>query len=79
MVGSPPPPGNAAIAGIRRRRLPNVYARIHEREHIRRQQVETVGTAYRKSSGVSGAYEAIVIGSGMGGMSAASLLAQRCW
>lgn len=41
--------------------------------------METVGSAYRKTSGVSGAYEAVVVGSGMGGMSAASLLAQKGW
>ena len=39
--------------------------------------METVGTAYRKNSGILGEYDAIVIGSGMGGLSAASMLAQQ--
>ncbi|MGV8996907.1 MAG: phytoene desaturase family protein [Parvibaculaceae bacterium] len=36
----------------------------------------SMGTPYRKSVGISGAFDAVVIGSGMGGLSAASLLAQ---
>ncbi|OEC35155.1 all-trans-retinol 13,14-reductase [Pseudomonas cuatrocienegasensis] len=39
--------------------------------------METVGTAYRKAVGISGEFDAIIIGSGMGGLSAASLLAQE--
>lgn len=39
--------------------------------------METVGKAYRKTTGVSGEFDAIVIGSGMGGLSAASILAQQ--
>lgn len=39
--------------------------------------MESVGSAYREASGVSGAYDAVVVGSGMGGMSVASLLAQK--
>ncbi|WP_448044989.1 phytoene desaturase family protein [Bradyrhizobium liaoningense] len=38
--------------------------------------MQTVGEPYRKSSGISGNFDAVVIGSGMGGLSAASLLAQ---
>lgn len=36
----------------------------------------SMGTPYRKSVGISGKFDALVIGSGMGGLSAASLLAQ---
>lgn len=39
--------------------------------------METVGKAYRKSVGISGEFDAIIIGSGMGGLSAASILAQQ--
>ncbi|MFZ6766127.1 phytoene desaturase family protein [Undibacterium sp. Di26W] len=39
--------------------------------------MESTGTAYRKHQGVSGEFDAIVIGSGMGGLSVASLLAQE--
>src|SRR3954447_14421344 len=38
--------------------------------------MQTVGTAYRKSTGIEAQFDAVVIGSGMGGLSAASLLAQ---
>lgn len=41
--------------------------------------MDSVGSAYRKTAGVSGAYDALVVGSGMGGMSVASLLAQKGW
>lgn len=39
--------------------------------------METVGNAYRKTAGISGEFDAIVIGSGMGGLSVASTLAQQ--
>lgn len=39
--------------------------------------MESTGTAYRKHEGVVGEFDAIVIGSGMGGLSVASLLAQE--
>nr|WP_298164254.1 NAD(P)/FAD-dependent oxidoreductase [uncultured Pseudomonas sp.] len=39
--------------------------------------METVGNAYRKAVGISGEFDAIIIGSGMGGLSAASILAQQ--
>jgi all-trans-retinol 13,14-reductase len=39
--------------------------------------VKTEGAPYRKSSGIKGNFDAVVIGSGMGGLSAASLLAQN--
>jgi len=39
--------------------------------------METVGNAYRKGVGISGEFDAIIIGSGMGGLSAASVLAQQ--
>ncbi|UPJ59290.1 NAD(P)/FAD-dependent oxidoreductase [Bradyrhizobium sp. 192] len=39
--------------------------------------MQTVGAPYRKSSGIEGQFDALVIGSGMGGLSAASLLAQN--
>ncbi len=38
--------------------------------------MESIGTAYRSARGLPGPWDAIVIGSGMGGLSAASLLAQ---
>jgi len=39
--------------------------------------MDSTGTAYRKHEGVVGEFDAIVIGSGMGGLSVASLLAQE--
>ncbi|MEQ5837325.1 NAD(P)/FAD-dependent oxidoreductase [Marinobacter sp. NFXS9] len=39
--------------------------------------METVGKAYRKAVGISGDFDAIVIGSGMGGLSVSSILAQQ--
>jgi all-trans-retinol 13,14-reductase len=39
--------------------------------------METVGKAYRKTQGISGDFDAIIIGSGMGGLSVASTLAQQ--
>lgn len=39
--------------------------------------METVGKPYRKNLGISGEFDAIIIGSGMGGLSAASMLAQE--
>lgn len=39
--------------------------------------METVGKPYRKNVGISGEFDAIIIGSGMGGLSAASMLAQE--
>ena len=38
--------------------------------------MQTEGAPYRKSTGIKGSFDAVVIGSGMGGLSAASLLAQ---
>lgn len=39
--------------------------------------MEPIGAPYRSAQGLSGTWDAIVIGSGMGGLSAASLLAQE--
>ena len=39
--------------------------------------MKSTGTAYDKRQGVRGQFDAIVIGSGMGGLSVASLLAQE--
>ena len=39
--------------------------------------MQTEGAPYRKSTGIKGNFDAVVIGSGMGGLSAASLLAQN--
>jgi len=39
--------------------------------------MQTEGAPYRKSTGIKGSFDAVVIGSGMGGLSAASLLAQN--
>ncbi|MEM8661253.1 MAG: NAD(P)/FAD-dependent oxidoreductase [Pseudomonadota bacterium] len=39
--------------------------------------MRSFGSAYRKHEGISGDYDAIVIGSGMGGMTAAALLARN--
>jgi all-trans-retinol 13,14-reductase len=39
--------------------------------------METVGNPYRKTADISGEFDAIVIGSGMGGLSVASTLAQQ--
>ncbi|MBI1262219.1 MAG: NAD(P)-binding protein [Rhizobiales bacterium] len=39
--------------------------------------MQSQGSAYRKSVGIKGEFDQIVIGSGMGGLGAASLLAQR--
>lgn len=39
--------------------------------------MKSFGTAYRKHKGVSGSYDAIVVGSGMGGMTVASVLARN--
>ncbi len=38
--------------------------------------MQTEGAPYRRSTGIKGRLDAVVIGSGMGGLSAASLLAQ---
>ena len=39
--------------------------------------MQTEGAPYRKSTGIKGSFDVAVIGSGMGGLSAASLLAQN--
>jgi all-trans-retinol 13,14-reductase len=39
--------------------------------------MQTEGASYRKFTGIKGNFDAVVIGSGMGGLSAASLLAQN--
>jgi len=39
--------------------------------------MQTMGMPYRKSTGIKGSFDAVVIGSGMGGLSVASLLAQN--
>src|SRR4051794_10166150 len=39
--------------------------------------MQTMGAPYRKSTGIEGSFDAVVVGSGMGGLSAASLLAQN--
>ena len=39
--------------------------------------MKSFGTAYRKHAGISGTFDAIVIGSGMGGMTVAAILARN--
>ncbi|MGY8635387.1 NAD(P)/FAD-dependent oxidoreductase [Bradyrhizobium sp. 14AA] len=41
--------------------------------------MKTMGQAYRPAKPIEGRFDAIVVGSGMGGMSVASLLAQKSW